>query len=94
MKIGIFRSEIEKIADTKFIRRNSYVYKTLSCWNGWEKIRPVYYSGKGQYVTIHDETCTIKTILDKIGIKYTIGNDAPRGGRYGDFIQVKTKIYF
>lgn len=47
----------------------------------WEDIiRPVTTSGD------------VENLLDLIGVKYTSGNDAPRGGATGNFIKIITKI--
>ena len=59
----------------------------------WENtIRPVTTSGSGRFTTNLDYTRDVENLLDLIGVKYTSGNDAPRGGATGNFIKIITKI--
>jgi hypothetical protein len=51
-------------------------------------IRPVHSSGSGRFTSIQDHNRPIKEILTLLGVKFISGNDAPRGGKTGDFIQV------
>lgn len=51
-------------------------------------IRPVVNSGKSYL----DRTEEIASLLDKLGLMYTTGNEAPKGGKLGDFIKITTKI--
>lgn len=46
-------------------------------------VRPVQFRGKMAY---QDNTLAIRTILEFVGCKRTEGNDAPRGGRLGNWI--------
>ena len=52
------------------------------------KIYPKHYSGSGRFVSLKDHSFYIETLLKDKGYKYTIGNDAPRSGKNGDFIKV------
>lgn len=55
-------------------------------------IRPCFYSGTGKYCKIMEHTSAVKMILELAGVQYEHGNDAPRGGRIGDFIKVTSEI--
>ena len=102
MKLSTFKSRLEKLADKtnankndySFVRvqRNSSAYKLLLNWDGKSIIRTCSYYGGGKYISIHDDSRLIKSILNAIKVKYTCDNDAPRGGFYGNFIKVTTKI--
>lgn len=48
--------------------------------------------GKGRRWVGSDDSEIILKELDMLGIKYKLGNDAPRSGRAGDFIEIRTKI--
>ena len=55
-------------------------------------IRPCYTSGTGRFTSNQDHTASTMELLNLIGLKYTSGNDAPRGGATGQWIKVATKI--
>lgn len=46
--------------------------------------RPFYWRNKGRGA--HDSTQTLQAMLEALKLPYTAGNDAPRGGRDGDYI--------
>jgi hypothetical protein len=65
-----------------------YDFKTNKIYTG-------YYSGSGRFTSAHSAESTVTSILNAQGYKYTIGNDAPRGGVSGDFVKVsKTAFNF
>ena len=55
-------------------------------------IRQVYTSGSGSHTSYQDHTIAITSLLDKLKVKYIIGNDSPRGGQCGAYIKLITKI--
>ncbi len=55
-------------------------------------IRPVDTSGAGRFTSNLDYTNDVEKLLALLGVKYESGNDAPRGGKTGNFIKVLTKI--
>lgn len=55
-------------------------------------IRPCYTSGSGRFTSNMNHTSEVARILDLIGVKYTQGNDSPRGGECGAWIKILTKI--
>ena len=55
-------------------------------------VRPCYTSGRGRFTSNQDHAADTKALLDLLGLKYTSGNDAPRGGATGQWIKVSTKI--
>ena len=44
--------------------------------------------------TLYDHTPKFKEFLNMVNIAYVEGNDAPRGGKAGDYIQILTKIRY
>lgn len=56
------------------------------------KIYPVYGTGSGRWSGYRDLTEEFKRILDALKLKYEEGNEAPRGGQAGNYIQITTKI--
>lgn len=74
------------VADlVKIEGKNSYkVYGNI--------IRPVYTSGSGRFCSNQDHTNATANLLLSLGIEFKIGNDSPRGGLTGTFIEVLTKI--
>ena len=55
-------------------------------------VRADYTSGSGRFTKNIQNGPAVMALLDKIGIKYEPGNDAPRGGMTGNYIKIKTKI--
>lgn len=55
-------------------------------------IRPCWTSGTGRYCKNMDYTREICEVLDALRVNYEIGNDAPRGGATGKYINILTKI--
>ena len=55
------------------------------------KIYPIYTQGSGKYAKYTDKTGEVKSILDGLGLDYHEGNDAPRGGKLGNFIELTAK---
>lgn len=97
MKEKTLRRRLAKIG----LQKNSTVYRiirdvirgtnnTYMVFDGL--IRPVKTSGSGRFKTNLDYTDGVKTVLDKMNVKYRSGNDAPRGGKTGNWIIVTTKI--
>lgn len=52
------------------------------------KIYPKQWGKNG--ASLKDQSHHIKKVLDAQGYKYKLGNDAPRGGKEGDFIKVSS----
>lgn len=67
-----------------FIR---WVSLTLKLMND-KKVYSVIPHGSGNYRGIYDETFSICNWLQKNDIRFNKGNDAPRGGKVGTFIEV------
>lgn len=55
-------------------------------------IRPVHTSGSKRYTSNLDYTKDVEKLLRTLGVKFKSGNDAPRGGKTGNYIIVLTKI--
>lgn len=45
-------------------------------------------SGRGRFTSISNHLQKVMDQLALTGVTYTIGNDAPKGGRMGDFVIV------
>ena len=55
-------------------------------------IRPCHTSGRGRFTSNLNYTAMTEYLLNKLNLKYKSGNDSPRGGMPGNYIQVLTKI--
>lgn len=71
----------------KIIKRTGLeqVAVALACIKG-EMVRRYRYVGTGKHTKCHD--VYPQEILTKLGLKYTFGNDAPRGGKVGDWVKI------
>ncbi len=58
--------------------------------NGWTEIRPVYkVEGKKTIIDTFEE---LTQILTKLNINFVVSNTAPKGGRIGLLITIKTHV--
>ena len=55
-------------------------------------IRPCFATGRGRFIHNADHTFEVCALLDRLGLKYEKGNDAPRSGLTGNYIRIITKI--
>lgn len=58
-----------------------------------KKIYTGYHSGSGRFTSAHSAEKIVTDILNAETLKYTIGNDAPRGGVTGDFVKVSKTAF-
>ena len=49
------------------------------------------YTGRDRWTKSYSYQPYLTAILDRLGYKYTVGNDAPRGGVTGDYLKVSKK---
>lgn len=64
-----------------------------------EVIRPCWTSGRGRYTSNQDYTFDVRFVLQNAGLKcdhaesddFIIGNDAPKGGKTGNYIKLTAK---
>ena len=90
------KDKVIKIWNDLKINKNSIVFSDINNFiysnsNNYF-IRPVYSTGSGRYTRSVDLTYEIKDILNKIGVEYIDGNDAPRGGKLGNYIKIISKL--
>ena len=89
MKAITLNKRIEKLG----LNKNTLVYKILNqIASGEKKIHTCQTYGNGRFTRNIDNTFSICSMLDTLKVKYIKGNDAPRGGTYGNYIKVTTKI--
>ena len=67
-------------------------YTTMGYVDDKKIFRPCYAAGRGRYIHNVDHTSEVCALLDRLGVKYEKGNDAPRGGLTGNYIRIITKI--
>ena len=53
--------------------------------------RTGYYSGSGRFTTACSFMVDFTSFLDAMKIKYTTGNDAPRGGVSGEYVKISSR---
>ena len=51
-----------------------------------KKVYTGYYSGTGRFTSAHSAMPLVKQLLDAAGYKYTVANDAPKGGVSGEHV--------
>jgi hypothetical protein len=75
------------------LREDSYIRQSLQAIaNGGKCIKPVQVRGRGKYRHYVDWSYEMYLILDRCGIGSITYNIAPRGGKLGTIIEVRTKI--
>lgn len=55
--------------------------------------RPIVVSGSGRFINTSDFYRRVMNVLNEIGIEFEVGNDAPRGGKCGTFVQITDKKF-
>lgn len=84
---------IEKLVASKELSKNSLVYGWVLSLKTNEVLRPVFSQGSSwKHSSLVDKTQELTSVLRKLGVEYTTGNDAPRGGKTGAFVKISTKI--
>lgn len=54
------------------------------------KVRPQYQTGSGRYAKYStDMSAKIEKCCEKYGLKFEFGNDAPKGGRLGNYYLIR-----
>lgn len=92
-KLSVIEKKMQKLVDEKKIRKGSKVYQWIVRMKNGEIFRPVYSKGSSwKYSSLFDKRNELKNVLNKLGIEYIEGNDAPKGGQTGALIKVTTKI--
>ena len=82
--------KLENLADAKVVNRSTEAYKRIKyALESDTAIRTCWVNGTGKHSSNYDITTTVKVILDSIGCKYIQGNDSPRKGKAGTFIEIK-----
>ena len=74
------------------INKTSAAYRLLNEWLQVPenpKIRTCWKTGTGRFCHNLDYTSDLATLLARLGVRYEIGNDAPRGGKNGNYVQIK-----
>ena len=96
MKQKTIYARLERLAKEKQVNKSSAAYKLIIEWlddcDNDKVIRPCWTSGRGRFCKNLDYTNNVKCLLDSLGIRYVYDNDAPRGGLYGNFIEITTKF--
>lgn len=87
-------TKLQELVNAKKVRKNTLAYSmALAVLNGEKLIRPIWSTGGSwKYSSLHDYTIEYTNLLDHLGISYERGNDAPRGGKTGAFIQITNEI--
>jgi hypothetical protein len=58
---------------------------------GTAKVRTCHTSGSGRFTSNIDSHAATVDALNKLGLKFTQGNDAPKGGKTGQWISLNDK---
>ena len=73
------------------LNKTSHAYKAVKELLDGEvgiKVRTGHYTGNGKHTKAVRFTADVTAELDRLGISYEAGNDAPRGGVAGDYIKL------
>ena len=69
------------------VSKNSTAYKlAMELATQSDKVSTCHATGSGRWTSNADSTDTLSKALTKAGISHVVGNDAPRGGKAGQFI--------
>jgi hypothetical protein len=56
------------------------------------RLHTCWTSGSGKWTSNADYTSDVVSVLTKMGFAFTTGNDAPRGGKTGNYVEVQTNL--
>lgn len=85
------KSTIEKRMGNVQFNKGTSAYKLVSEWlkkDGNAVIRPCWTNGSGRFIRNSDHTEDLCRLLNMLRVRYTLGNDAPRGGKTGNFVKI------
>lgn len=88
MNKDIIKARLQRLK----INKTTEAYRLLNEWLQVPenpKIRTCWKTGTGRFCHNLDYTSDFTTLLAKLGVRYEIGNDAPRGGKNGNYVQIK-----
>lgn len=88
MKKATFLKKLEK----QEVNKNSCAYKLLSNVNS-NIIRTCWTSGRGRFTTNMDYTAQVIDLLTQMNVPFVTGNDSPRGGKTGNFVNLYTLTF-
>ena len=92
-KTSTLAKRIEKLVKSKELNKTSLVYGWVSNIQSNEILRPVFSQGSSwKHSSLVDKTIELTAVLRKLGIEFTTGNDASKGGKTGYFVKITTKI--
>lgn len=85
------KETIKKRLEKANVNKTSSAYKLLKKWlndDGNTIIRSCWESGRGRFTTNLDYTSQLERLLTSLKVRYISGNDAPRGGKTGNYIKI------
>ena len=75
------------------LSKNSLVYAWVNDLSTNNILRPIFSQGSTwKHSSLTDKSIELTSVLRKLKISFTTGNDAPRGGKTGYFVKINTKI--
>lgn len=86
------KTTIEKRLAKVPVNKCTSAYKLLADWlkkDGNAVLRPCWTNGSGRFIRNSDHTDDLCRLLNALRVRYTRGNDAPRGGSTGNFIKIE-----
>ena len=75
------------------LRRNTVDYRMLYSILRYGSVYTGYYTGRGRFTRAVDNTISICNYLKHLSISYKRGNDSPRGGVSGNYVQVTSPAF-
>ena len=85
------KETIKKRLEKANVNKGTASYRLLTEWlntEGDNIIRPCWTSGRGRFTTNLDYTQQLANLLTTLKVRYAAGNDAPRGGKSGNYIKI------
>ena len=92
MKASTLQKRLSKINVSKTSISYKIVKRLIDGELDSKMIRPCYTSGRGRFMSNMDYTGGTMHLLNQLNVKYKVGNDSPKGGKTGNFINVISKI--
>lgn len=85
------KTTIENRLAKSNVSKSCSAYSLMKEWlaaDGNKVIRPCWTSGRGRFTQNRDYTDQLCSLLDSMKVRYQRGNDAPRGGKTGNYVKL------
>lgn len=86
-------TEVAEMPSLFGLKRGTTAFALISELMKFGKAYSITRYGSGKNTSYISHTYDVTRALTKAGVSFRVGNDAPRGGAYGEFIAINIKTF-